>query len=134
VVDKTIRILATIPTTGTFNVTQNVITSHIFGGPDADVRIRLKGISVWGTAEANSRIRVVMGLDNSDEAQFEDSGTQGSRRAAVHIRPGLLSRIDWHVGNGTSVLFTIDADGTTPTAFQAVVHVKVQMRLKAPTS
>lgn len=134
--EKLIQLQVSVPPTTGFNVTASTIAAGVSSG--ADMKFRIKNISVWGPAGTNSggsgRLRVTMQDPNSDGAEFTDDGTVGAKRAQVHVRFGLLSAIAWRVGSNIDPIFHLDQDGITVGDISVVVHVSVQYRFAAPTS
>jgi hypothetical protein len=129
--DKTVQLTVAVPTTTGFNVTATTIAAALPGAA-ANMKFRIKGISAWGPADSNSFIKVVMQDVNSDNAEYGDNGTQGSKRSSVHLRFGLLSSIEWRTSTNIDPIFNVST--RTGTTTDCVIHVKIQYRLPAPTT
>jgi len=129
--EKVVQLQLQVGATG-FNVTAATIAGEIAGG--SDIKFRIKRVSAWAPAGAESRIRLTMQDPTSDGAEYADNGTQGSKRAAVHVRFGLLSSIQWRSGSNIDPIFHLDSDMIAGLGFSAVVHVSIQYRLPAPTT
>jgi hypothetical protein len=126
--DKVVRLIITVPATaGGFNITPTTVAGQMPNGTAGDLRFRIKNVSFWGPANADSRLRVKNTSSDGDEAVFVDDGTQGSRRSAIHFRLGMDSSITWHSATNVDPLFNVDQDCAT-SAVAVVVHVSLQYR------
>jgi hypothetical protein len=131
-VTKIIQIVTNLPATGAVAISAARIATAT-SVEATDLRIRLLKVSAWSPASAGTRIRLIMSETNGDQAEYSDSGTQGSRRPAVHVRPSFLTSMDWRVGTSTDAYFTIDNDGSGLEE-QCTIQVTVEMRQKAPSA
>jgi hypothetical protein len=131
-VTKKVQIITNLPATGAIKVSAAQIAAYTAVEP-IDLRIRLLKISAWAPAGPGTRIRLIMSETNGDQAEYSDSGTQGSRRPNVHVRPSFLTSMDWRVGTSADAYCTIDNDGSALEE-QCTIQVTVEMRQKAPSA
>lgn len=143
--DKVVRIILPLPDAGTpVNITPTTITSHLFGGPDTNIRIRVKKASFWGNANTlgtgstptsaqAGRLRVTQNTTDGDTPVFLDDGTSGSKRPNIHIMSSFITGMTWYSGTNITPLYIIDADSTTAGPGQQVVcHLSIQIRMRSP--
>lgn len=100
--------------------------------------LRLRQIMVWGPSDGTGDVTLdLVGSTNSvtlqDEGTFRAFGIPGSRRAALNVRPNVLSRQQWLDANatteGNAVAFKVTStSGTSGALATTVVRVTMDLR------
>jgi len=98
------------------------LATGIPGGASVFDRIRILKVTAYAAAGANTYVQVTFA---DDQSQFEDFGTQGAMRPALHLMPPFETRQFWYPTTDTNSVFTVSTTGTTP---DFIVDVTMEFR------
>lgn len=119
----------------THNVTLSEIMASVPGGPTMWPKVRIAHYEAWGgDGNVQNQPLTLQILTNTgeefggDQASFTDSGTSGSRRSHVSIRPGLFQRAQWADGSSTNPVLRVSSPVPATGSQNVILQVSLELR------